>query len=809
MLEKFPTVDLESRLAGDVKKFVTASITEGHLKKQDKKTNETIENKLLSSKERRFRWAESQIFELETCHNEEQIYEALGSIPQMLEETYLKNTVAAIAGLAFSESVVEICTTSLVSKFDDKVQVAHSSVQEFLIIPQEDGQHHSCQFSILSGNEFLATRTVETLLGQTEPLARADARKFPAFLYAASRWESYVTALGDISRSNPSLQARVDCLFTERNVYHNWIRAAGNGSSSDDIQWRRMFEECPPPIRAAACLGLAHTVETLCVPGLDSTVGLQESAVTDAVTTACIGGHLDIVQMFLRKYPLKKDSSYARSMVTTILRCISCPQAEEANSKLATILRTLWDQGVLQDNSPDLHDTIDVEDLEVAALNYFNAQIMRTTWKSCISQELPVIPCILENIDRVGTELVGLLLQSHGEEFRVTQKVMERAAMSKQDGNMVQFLWPYREPGVETMSFLLKQPGSSSILNEELINSLFQRPCAGLELLELISEHLEPGSFALDGYALDQLVTGSSNGFAVLKVLLSTQPGFALSDDLLRTICRHADALNMLKFLVDGGCFHITVTEELVRSASANENQGPSVIKYLEQLHQGPLPFTEDALIAASNNLVNGVEVLSILLKDTSRTSFPDEVFEAACRNHGALAIFLNHQREDLPIEKMIGRIAAQERWPTDVLRILLERHIVEVDETLLEALAVNSYALHVALSWNADTPITENILSMATRSPESMRMAMDPQRNPPPVTEEVLIAAANQIIGADPHYSSIRNRSDVVLQVFEAIKYRQGSISITERVLQAAVANNSEEALLSWLFQQKSEHLL
>lgn len=52
MLEKFPTVDLESRLAGDVKKFVTASITEGRLKKQGKTTKETIENKLLSSKER-------------------------------------------------------------------------------------------------------------------------------------------------------------------------------------------------------------------------------------------------------------------------------------------------------------------------------------------------------------------------------------------------------------------------------------------------------------------------------------------------------------------------------------------------------------------------------------------------------------------------------------------------------------------------------------------------------------------------------------------------------------------------------------
>ncbi|KAJ5358141.1 hypothetical protein N7541_005299 [Penicillium brevicompactum] len=43
------------------------------------------------------------------------------------------------------------------------------------------------------------------------------------------------------------------------------------------------------------------------------------------------------------------------------------------------------------------------------------------------------------------------------------------------------------------------------------------------------------------------------------------------------------------------------------------------------------------------------------------------------------------------------------------------------------------------------------------------------------------------------------------VRDVFEAIMRRQGSISITERVFQAAVANNSE-ALLIWMFKRMSE---
>ena len=829
---------------------------------------------------RRFRWAELQIIELETCHNKQQIYKALSSIPQTLEDTYRKvlnsiqdrnlplareilmticlapvlldlNTVAAIVGLDFPESVIEICTTSLVSEFDNKVQVAHFSVQEFLVVPQEDGQQHICQFSVIVGNEFLAERTVECLLEQTEPLVGADVTNLPAFLYAATQWHHHVTALGDIGQSNPSLQAKVDRLFTEPYVYHNWIRAAGHKSSRAASEWNKIFEECTPPIGTAARLGLTRTVETLCGPGLDSLVCLPRSVVADAVSAACNGGHLDVLQILLCKYPLETGSSDTSSILVSILGDTRCPKTEEANFKLAAILRTLWDLGVLQDKSPDLHDTIDVRFLQLVAMNpRSNAQIMGIflEWepeisvpitqnimmlaltgprmsnnleKLYVARGLPVIPCILENIHLVDTELVRFLLQSHRDEFRVTQKVMEQAFMTETDGDMVQFLWPYREPGVEvsksmfeniergrfplrqTMGFLLQQPESPSILDDELINDLFRRTSGGLELLELLSEYLEPGFFSLKGDVMKSVLETSKDGSAALQALLSTQPGFALSDELLYIICYHEDALNMLKFLVKDNVF--TVTEGLICSASGNKHQGPSVIKYLEQFHQGPLPFTKDALISASLNRAKGGEVLSILLENTSCTSFPDEVFEAACQNNEALVILLDHQQEALPIAKMIGQIAASEECSANALQTLLERHIVKINETLVETLAVNFHALNVVFSWKADAPITEKALSMATRSPESMRMVMDPQRNPPPVTEEVLIAAAKQHIRVD-HDGFVRSRSFVILQVFKAIKHRQGSISITERVLQAAVANNSTEALLSWLFQQQSE---
>src|SRR3954454_14152881 len=114
---------------------------------------------------------------VEKCRKEEDNKGTLNIVPKTLEATYRKilhsferrgvplareiliiicispipldlNTVAAMVDLEFPASVLVICTTSLVSEINDKVQVAHFFAQEFLIVSEGGGQHHECQFSV-------------------------------------------------------------------------------------------------------------------------------------------------------------------------------------------------------------------------------------------------------------------------------------------------------------------------------------------------------------------------------------------------------------------------------------------------------------------------------------------------------------------------------------------------------------------------------------------------------------------------------------------------------------------------------------
>ncbi|KAL4757474.1 uncharacterized protein BDW70DRAFT_171367 [Aspergillus foveolatus] len=261
VLEKSPRVDLEARLDKDVKTFVNTSIAQGPLKDlKDEEIKKMIVDQLLSSKERRFRWAELQIAELEQCRKKEHIEEALRSIPQTLEETYRKildgmvprdvplareilmviclspvlldlKMVAAMVELENHVSVLHICTTSLVSEFDNKVQVAHFSVKEFLIVSEEDGQHHKCQFSATNGHKFLGTKTVDSLLEQTEDLTEADARERLFLLYAAKYWDTHVAAMGDIDRSCMMGITAAHGVKCFKNTHHQFIEPRAWGYS--------------------------------------------------------------------------------------------------------------------------------------------------------------------------------------------------------------------------------------------------------------------------------------------------------------------------------------------------------------------------------------------------------------------------------------------------------------------------------------------------------------------------------------------------------------------------------------------------
>ncbi|KAL4954846.1 hypothetical protein BDW69DRAFT_183162 [Aspergillus filifer] len=271
MLSKCPTVDLQAQLAEDVETFVRAKLAEGVLGPLDEITEQRIVEALLSTPERQFRWADLQIKRLAECLTDEQIEEALHTIPESLEESYRQildrvppkqreivvliltllcfsavpldtKTVAAIASLRAPELVVKICTTSLVTvDADDIIKLSHFSVKEFLVVQENDEKaHHWSRFSANEGHTLLATKTIDILLSHTDILTEEAAMKKPLLVYAARYWHTHIAALGDACSAE--LNGKIGRLFTEENVYFNWLRIRDSRDLFDGSPWHKLLK---------------------------------------------------------------------------------------------------------------------------------------------------------------------------------------------------------------------------------------------------------------------------------------------------------------------------------------------------------------------------------------------------------------------------------------------------------------------------------------------------------------------------------------------------------------------------------------
>ncbi|KAE8143686.1 hypothetical protein BDV38DRAFT_231927 [Aspergillus pseudotamarii] len=99
--------------------------------------------------------------------------------------------------------------------------------------------------------------------------------KLPAFLYATRYWNTHLSAAVDIHQSRFGIQAKIDRLFTESNVYFNWVHGADSDDKHQDSHWSKALLECQPPIERATILGLADTVNTLVAQGADPLLTCQ------------------------------------------------------------------------------------------------------------------------------------------------------------------------------------------------------------------------------------------------------------------------------------------------------------------------------------------------------------------------------------------------------------------------------------------------------------------------------------------------------------------------------------------------------
>lgn len=797
--------------------------------------------------------------ELEGCNNDKEVYHALKTVPHSLEDTYRKildriqkkdvdiargifsllclspvtldlETVAAMVDITVS-AVVRICTTSLVSVFEGKIQFAHFSVQEFIVLSGELEvvSHHPCQFTILSGQFELAERTVDCLLGQTEELDQFQALERPAFLYSARYWSTHLAACGDISQTHPEIQSKVNRIFTTPTVYFNWIRAADSDSSWDN-PWSKLLKECPAPLHKATSLALLRTVECLVTEGADP-AGYSSSNMFRASPffLAARLGHLDILQLFLDKTPFpQKELRY-------LLANFECANADKP--KLEKVLRTLWDQGLLCGQSPDLTNTLSEKvladvarrcDSGIAMLDIFldwrpeirvpvteefitlaiceknvPRECLHLLFKRCdihmpyiskssmsnrvsFTGSLPGVayvaeewPDKLEIFDLLLARFAEYepptvfesLLKHRKEDTPVTQDVLEKAANNSRYPNMLLSLWSHRQPDTKVTDSMVKHATLRTIHSEELLRFTLE----GFRLHSTLAEE-----------TVSSCLYFCTDGVATLKMLIEYTPSSLwTSEELVERICAHAHAVGMLDLLaqIDGFC--VPITEDILRYAAGNVN-GPFVVRSLAQMQKNPFEVTENVILAAVENRDSGAEVIRSLMQDASPDIWTDAVFEGACENKEVMVLLLDQNRKDLPIEKMLEALKESSNVfeSKDTLQVLLERNILQVDEHLIETLASSSTLLDCMLLFNPDVHITHKALLSATANCRSMRLIMGARGNSLPVTDDVLVAA-------------IEAYSDK--EMFQLVLDRQGSLPITHKIIEKGL---EYRMIVGWLLE-------
>ncbi|KAJ5353699.1 hypothetical protein N7541_006263 [Penicillium brevicompactum] len=853
-LDQFSKIDLEAHLAEDVKTFVNSCL--GKPPSTD------------GTRERRFRWAELQIMALERCRNEDQIRDTLKTIPQTLEETYRKvldnidskdeelareilmiiclspvvfdaKTVANMVKLSVPDILVEICTTSFITLFDESVQLAHFSVQEYLIVPEEGGQHHPCQFSAASGHLYLTEKSVDIIFDQRMILNKTTAESKIPFLYASKHWHTHMTAAGGFDKLSPELQAKITRLFTDPVAYYNWVRAAE--SSSQDDEWSKLPQECQPAIQRASMLGLAQAVDSLLAQGADPLqsykVKLDYDTYCDSFTVAANCGHFDTLQTLLAKGPTLNSRA-----VSMILAHIDHQKIGKAN--LASVLQRLWDLGLLRNQSPDAANSIDDRLLWFTMLNKHSApEIMEVfiDWQqsgSVLMSPRVFLTAICENKDlfelllercefhvssafleeleskleptmgpalallaikrpdefpvdeetlrmivqTISMEEMTSLIQLRKSDLRVTSYVLERAVLNEK---IFILLWPERE--------------ANTVITWMMINNSLANATHVTEVLGFIKEHMDP-QMGLSEETIHELLSLTNEGVAALKMLLSPpSSSLPVSETLFEIICSHREAVDMVILLASKG-FEILITEGVVRSAASNKFQAPEIVGHLLKLHGEPLPVTESVVIAAVQNSQSGADVLEILLQNTPTSLLTDQVFEEACQNRDAMLVLLNRRQDRLPIESILLRIAdapIQTRLPDfsskDVLQLLLEQGLVNIDETVVETLAVKFYLLDALLSWKPDSPITAKALIAGANDSRSMRVMLEARGSRSNVPDDVLLAAARGYNGRD---------------VVKVIEHRCGPINVTEELMRACIKKRDLQ-MMRWALERAPESLI
>ncbi|KAE8402302.1 hypothetical protein BDV37DRAFT_295452 [Aspergillus pseudonomiae] len=852
-LERFPTVDLEAQLSEDVETFVRTEVNNGRLRDFEESKRARALDQLLRTRDRRFRWADLQLTRLAGCHTDLQIEHALRTIPETLEETYRGvldrvegkdiniareillllclapvpldiRAIADAVSLRSPDMVVKICTTALVIvSTDGEIRLAHFSVKEYLVVSENFDRY---RFSETKGHHELAIKTINLLLSKNETLAAEVAMAQPFLVYAAKHWGTHVGAAGDVL----DIQGLIDRLFTEPKTYFNWLRIAEDGGYSTSNPWHKVPEECEQPIYRASSMGLAYTVETLFDQGSDP-LEPSEGKWGNALTVAARNGHFDIVEFLLGK-----DITVNKRSVMDMMSHID--HKNHGKAKLETIVNIIWDLGLLFDESKTPDKIIDEEIISNVMINSCALGLMRLLLDRRHEASIPITDEVLcDAIVLCGKEMIEVLLETCSEDIHIGPSffvklekrycfdytnyggldvvLVNRATELAVDDCSVA-CWAHNASS-KAMGLMLRTHPDIRVIGETLIAAASNR--FGADMIRLLFDKREPDTQISERLLLAAAANHKCPEILSFKVLIEEispdaplsekvsedvvrkglamvrlvidkqQAGFVVSEKMMKIAAAswEDDSVELLQLLMTNGGAEVPITEAIICAAAGNRFRGASIMEYLFQVQEDSLPITENVLIAA----VKSPQTLEIILNRCPEARITDSVFVAAYLAKDAMLVLLSKPHNGLPVEAIMTRIKTNRFGTSEVLRLLVDRNLVDVDAWTVEAVASNPENLEVLLSKKPDVLITQKALVRATDDLRSVRLLLKAEKNHDLVTEEVMMAAAKH-----------------KAKIMRSILHRVESVPLTANVLKKALCHRKTDTVKLILAQRPDLNL-
>ncbi|OGM48001.1 hypothetical protein ABOM_002743 [Aspergillus bombycis] len=419
--------------------------------------------------------------------------------------------------------------------------------------------------------------------------------------------------------------------------------------------------------------------------------------------------------------------------------------------------------------------------------------------------ELAVDDCSVACWARYASSKAMDLMLRARPDIRVVEETLIAAVSNPFRADMIRLLFDKREPGThisekmllaaaakhecpEILRFLLDNLDPAAPMTQRMILAAAEKALGDygfryfvepgkVLVLEILMEELSPNT-PLTEKVSEGLVMMSS---AMVRLVLDRQQaGFVVSEKMLEIAAasRKDDPVELLQLLMANSGAEIPITEAILCAAAGNRFRGAVVMEYLFQMQEHSLPITENVLVTAARNS----RALKIILNKFPDTRITDRVFVAACHQKDAMLMLLSRPCHGLPIKAILTEIVHGYSFTLGVLKLLVDRHLVDVDARAVETFASSSTHLEFLLSKKPDVLITQQALVRAATDPNSMRLLLKAEKNHDLVTEEVMMAAA-QSKGSG-------------VETMRSILHRVESAPLTANVLREAMCQGNKGAV-------------